>query len=71
MAIAWMPKTSVPATLGGLILQEAKSRGDAYKEYQEYGIYAQTNAIIAILILASSGSIILQSLAPRLLTLDD
>lgn len=34
MAIAWIPRASSPATLAGLVYNEAKSRGDLYKDYQ-------------------------------------
>ena len=33
MSVSWMPRSSVPATLGGVLYAEAKSRGPKYAEY--------------------------------------
>jgi len=38
MGISWIPKSTVPATLAGVIFTEASALGPAFKDYQTYGL---------------------------------
>ena len=38
MALAWIPKSTVPATLASVIYTEAKALGPDYSDYQAYGL---------------------------------
>ena len=37
MGVSSISKGTVVATLGGIVLAQTKPKGDAYKEFQEYG----------------------------------
>jgi len=39
MGIAWIPKSTVPATLAGVVYNTAKARGEGYEDYMTYGLY--------------------------------
>jgi hypothetical protein len=39
MGISWMPKSTVPATLAGVLYTEAKAKGHGYEDYLQYGLY--------------------------------
>jgi hypothetical protein len=69
MGISWMPKSTVPATLAGVIYTEAKSK-PGYEEYEQYGLYIQTTAILAIIFCEPTGSFLIDLLAKKLLTQD-
>jgi hypothetical protein len=34
MSLSWIPKSTVPATLAGVMFTEAYALGDNYKDYQ-------------------------------------
>ena len=38
MSISWIPKSTVPATLAGVLLTEATALGEKYADYQMYGL---------------------------------
>lgn len=59
MAITWIPKATVQAVLGSILLTDAKKLKLA--EYENYGTIIQTNAIISIIICAPIGAILMNS----------
>jgi hypothetical protein len=38
MGISWIPKSTVPATLAGVIYTEALALGQPYEDYQSFGL---------------------------------
>jgi hypothetical protein len=38
MSMAWIPKSTVPATLAGVIYTESLSLGNAYEDMQTFGL---------------------------------
>ena len=68
MAFAWMPKSGVPAALGGLTLAKAKERG--LPEYEVYGAAMLTTAVLAVVIMAPIGAILINTLGPKWLSND-
>ena len=74
MAFAWIPKSGVPAALGGLTLAKAKERHLTelgYPEYEEYGRAMLTTAVLSVVILAPLGAIFMNTLGPRWLSHDE
>ena len=72
-AFAWMPKATVQAAIGGLILDNVRSdipEGDIKDEYLDYGLQILSTAIISVLISAPVGAIITNTCGPKLLTND-
>jgi hypothetical protein len=67
MAISWIPKSTVPATLAGIMYTEAKTK-DGYEEYVHYGITIQTTTILAIICCEPIGAFLIDTFGPRLLT---
>lgn len=69
MGMTWIGKATVQAALSALFLISVKKQpsNENYKEYFEFGNIIQTTAILAILICASTGSILLNSCGTRLL----
>lgn len=67
MSIAWIPKATVQAAIGGVVLDEARKRGKIGEEYVKYGTDMLTIAVIAIVLTAPLGAILTNSLGPVLL----
>jgi len=70
MSISWIPKSTVPATLAGVVLTEATALGEKYADYQIYGLQIQTTAILSICVCEPIGSFLIDQFAPKLLTID-
>eukprot|EP00347_Sterkiella_histriomuscorum_P004939 403358501 len=70
MGVSSISKGTVVATLGGIVLAQTKPKGEAYKEYQDYGSQIQTCSVLAIIILSPLSSFLMSSLGPKLLTKD-
>ena len=70
MSMAWIPKSTVPATLAGVIYTESLAMGDAYKDIQTYGLQIQTTCILAICVYQPMGSFLIDQFAPKFLTID-
>ncbi len=72
MGIVWVGKATVQAALSALFLTSVKMHPDHenFEEYEDYGNKIQTTAIFAIVICATTGSILLNSLGTTLLTQD-
>ena len=66
VAIAWMPKATVQAALGGVVLGRAEE-SDLSSEYLDTGTIFLTAAVFSILISAPLGSILTAYLGPKLL----
>ena len=62
-----MPKTSVVATLAGIVYEDATKLGNDHKKYQLYGLEIQTTAILVIIITMIIGCFMIDFLGPRLL----
>lgn len=70
MSMAWIPKSTVPATLAGVIYTESLSLGNAYEDMQTFGLQIQTTCILAICVCEPIGSFLIDQFAPKLLTID-
>ena len=70
MSMSWIPKSTVPATLAGVIYTESLPLGEAYKDMQTYGLQIQTTCILAICVCEPIGSFLIDQFAPKLLTID-
>ena len=69
-AIAWMPKATVQAAIGGLFLDRVRlemADSSEFSSYEDYGGLILTTSIIAILISAPMGGILTKTLGPKLL----
>ena len=71
MGVSWIPKSTVPATLAGLMLTESTSLGPNYKDYQVYGLQIQTTTILAIIICEPLGAFLIDLLVPKFFTKSD
>lgn len=69
VAFAWIPKATVQAALGGMVLAEAQKRN--LEEYERYGTAMLTMAVFAICITAPLGAIFINTLGPMWLTKTD
>lgn len=69
MGIVWAGKATVQAALSALFLTDVKKmpENENYEEFFDYGNKIQTTAIFSIVICASTGSILLNSLGTKLL----
>jgi len=71
IALAWTPKATVQAALGGVplsMIRERMVREDdpaKYDRYVQHGVEALTAAVFAILITAPVGLIVIEQLGPR------
>uniref|UniRef100_A0A3B3WMC9 Cation/H+ exchanger transmembrane domain-containing protein n=1 Tax=Poecilia mexicana TaxID=48701 RepID=A0A3B3WMC9_9TELE len=65
IALAWMPKATVQAAIGSTALDMARAKGN--KEQIKYGMDVLTVAVLAILLTAPVGALIIGILGPRLL----
>lgn len=74
MAFAWMPKATVQAAIGGVVLDTASSINgldDETREiYKNYGTIMLTVAVIAIVFTAPLGAILINTLGIKWLTYD-
>ncbi|CAG9314095.1 unnamed protein product [Blepharisma stoltei] len=66
VGIAWLPKATIQAALGGVLLAKAQS-DDNYKQYKDDGLIILTGSVFSILLTAPIGSILLTLFGPRLL----
>ncbi|XP_068445222.1 sodium/hydrogen exchanger 9B2 isoform X2 [Clinocottus analis] len=65
IALAWMPKATVQAAIGSTALDMAREKGDT--ELQKYGMDVLTVAVLAILLTAPVGALLIGLTGPRLL----
>ncbi|CAJ1052284.1 sodium/hydrogen exchanger 9B2 isoform X1 [Xyrichtys novacula] len=65
IALAWMPKATVQAAIGSTALDMARSKNDT--QLQKYGMDVLTVAVLAILLTAPVGALIIGLTGPRLL----
>lgn len=65
ISLAWMPKATVQAAIGSMALDMAHSTGDEQLQY--YGMEVLTVAVLAILITAPVGALIIGLTGPKLL----
>ncbi|XP_026159173.1 sodium/hydrogen exchanger 9B2 [Mastacembelus armatus] len=65
IALAWMPKATVQAAIGSTALDMARIKGD--KQLLKYGMDVLTVAVLAILLTAPVGALIIGLSGPRLL----
>ncbi|XP_004549576.3 sodium/hydrogen exchanger 9B2 isoform X2 [Maylandia zebra] len=65
IALAWMPKATVQAAIGSTALDMARTKDD--KQLQKYGMDVLTVAVLAILLTAPVGALIIGLCGPRLL----
>jgi len=74
LAFAWIPKTTVQAAVSGVVLNQAMIAFSMTVEqralYEEYGREFLTIAILAILITAPTGAIVINSTGNKWLTYD-
>ena len=74
MAFAWMPKATVQAAIGGVVLDTANSVKGISDEnrvlYVKYGNILLTTAVIAIVITAPLGAILINTLGIKWLSYD-
>jgi NhaP-type Na+/H+ or K+/H+ antiporter len=64
MAFAWIPKATVQAAIGGLVLNKAREKPE-FAEYEPYGVKILTTAVLSIIFTAPLGAILTNSLGPR------
>ena len=67
VGICWIPKLTVPATLAGVVYNEATSV-DGLDDYEHYGLQIQTTTILVVLFTAPIATFLIDTFAPRLLT---
>lgn len=71
IALAWIPKATVQAALGGLVLdmarQEKEKLGEKSSDFINYGLSILTVTVFAIVITAPLGAILINSLGPKFL----
>lgn len=70
MGLSWIPKSTVPATLAGVVYTDALALGIQYQDYQSYGLQIQTTAILSIIVCEPIGSFLIDQFAAKLLTID-
>jgi len=63
MGFAWIPKATVQAAIGGVVLQLAEDEGDM-PEFERYGVKILTTAVFAIVLTAPLGAILTNTLGP-------
>lgn len=68
IGFAWLPKATIQAALGGLVLDMAREQkeklGERSQEYIEYGLEILTVTVFAIVITAPLGAILINTLGP-------
>uniref|UniRef100_A0A665V2D5 Cation/H+ exchanger transmembrane domain-containing protein n=1 Tax=Echeneis naucrates TaxID=173247 RepID=A0A665V2D5_ECHNA len=65
IALAWMPKATVQAAIGSTALDMARAKDD--KQLQKYGMDVLAVAVLAILLTAPLGALVIGLSGPRLL----
>merc|ERR1719329_524527 len=74
IALAWMPKATVQAALGGIPLAMVEANMDKnsseYEQYRKWGMEIITCAVFSILFTAPAGLMIIQIFGPRWLNYD-
>ena len=73
-AFAWIPKATVQAAIGGILLDRVRievSDEESLEEYQGYGYFVLTTAILSIIISAPIGGILTVTLGPKWLEKDN
>ena len=69
MAFAWIPKATVQAALGGIMLMRAQAEG-LTDQYQEWGQAMLTTAVFSICLTAPLGAIFINTLGTKWLNYD-
>lgn len=73
-AFSWIPKATVQAAIGGIVLDTARSLGGISDEnralYQEYGNIVLSMAVMSIILTAPTGAILINTLGEKWLTDD-
>jgi hypothetical protein len=73
-AFSWIPKATVQAAIGGIVLDTARSLGGISEKnrerYQEYGNIVLTMAVISIILTAPTGAILINTLGEKWLSDD-
>eukprot|EP00927_Polykrikos_kofoidii_P047827 TRINITY_DN4210_c0_g1_i1.p1 TRINITY_DN4210_c0_g1~~TRINITY_DN4210_c0_g1_i1.p1 ORF type:complete len:509 (-),score=71.10 TRINITY_DN4210_c0_g1_i1:563-2089(-) len=76
VGLAWIPKATVQAALGGLPLDLARTTLDKehdpemYDKYEKFGLQILTTAVFSILITAPIGLLVIQNLGHKWLSFD-
>merc|ERR1719440_870427 len=71
VGLAWIPKATVQAALGGIPLDIVRSSMDPshdpelYAKYEKWGLQILTTAVLSILITAPIGLLVIQNLGHR------
>lgn len=68
MGFAWIPKATVQAALGGMVL--AQSQAEGIESYEEFGNIMLTCAVFAVVITAPAGAIFINTLGTKWLNHD-
>ena len=68
MAISWIPKSTVPATLASVVYNDVLASG--WKDKQVFGLNIQTTTILGIMVCEPIGAFLIDQFAPKLLTID-
>jgi hypothetical protein len=68
MGFAWIPKATVQAAIGGIVLFKAKEEG--VDSFVEYGTWMVTISVFAIILTAPTGAILTNTLGPMWLSKD-
>lgn len=63
MGFAWIPKATVQAAIGGMVLTQAQAEGDM-PEFEKHGLKMLTTAVFAIVFTAPAGAILTNTLGP-------
>ena len=72
-AFAWIPKATVQAAIGGIILDTVIKQlpeGPVKEQYKEYGLFVLNTSVLSIVISAPLGAIITNTFGPKWLTND-
>lgn len=59
IALSWIPKSTVPATLASVVYTDSKALGADYLEYQQWGLNIQTTTILSIIVCEPIGSFLI------------
>jgi hypothetical protein len=70
VGIAWMPKATVQAALGGVVLGMAE-KNDLGSDYERWGLEMLTIAFLCIVVTAPAGAILSAFLGPKLLAKEE
>ena len=67
IALAWLPKATVQAALGSVALDAARSMATVNPDHERWGIQILTLAVLAIIVTAPVGAVLIALCGPRLL----